>query len=617
MASQERDPFAELEQHRQQLDENVSKLRQALKHWKTWELEYEMLKEEIQHSRPRNPDAMLTIGRNLGGTLVNEKEVEELLGPKLQTKRSATQVVDMISRRVEYVHQNISSVEKQLQAIEKKVNAATVLLEPDMDDEGGFPLTDIVEELDEDGNVISSSLSHPGKAAPGIVNALQAAGVPGLEDVAAAAASTGASSSSAVNATEKSQTTEDPGPSKSETAQSDAKPEKSSKKKSVKFAEDTKTPASESPAPTLQTAGYNPEVLGFNFNRGQKVIEVDENDEEVASYPVIPKDETPEEAALRRQMLQYSLSEVGQVVAEIDLETPTVEYSDDDFEEYDDDSDEDEEEDEHGRSLRPVLSEDYKRQMAELEKKLNATRVENLGPTPIVDSVKEYADDVRRLVVKDDEDIAKAVNAPQTNSDSKNKGIRFAEELDISPPPPPAAKAEPAPTKAAAPVSTTTISDTIVERAPSSITQPSSTAPSKPAKVSRFKSARSSAAAPAASPQPPATSPFPLFPKDPIRVSEHPQGPPGTIIAPSVIERAPGSASVVPPSADDLEPEILKSEIEVAYHKARNRMIQQQGGFSGNDEEGVVDGEWIEQDENGNEKKVSRFRAARLRANGA
>jgi unconventional prefoldin RPB5 interactor 1 len=620
MASKERDPLAELEQHRQRLEENVSKLRQSLKHWKTWEFEYEMLKEEIQHSHSPDSDTMLTIGRNLGGTLVNEKEVKELLGPKLQTKRTATQVVNMISRRVDYVQQNISSVENQLQTAEKKVNAATVLLEPDLDDDGGFPLTDIVEELDDEGNVISSSLSHPGRATPGIVNALQTAGVEGLEYIAAASASTEVSNSSAARSTEDTtQPPADSAPTKSSTTDSEVKPNKSSTKKSVKFAEDTKAVAAETPAPALQSTGYNPDVLGFNFNRGEKVIELDENDEEIASYPVIPKDETPEEAALRRQMLQYSLSEVGSVVAEINLETPTVEYDDDEFEEYeDDDSDEDEEEDDHGRTIRPVLTEEYKRQMAELEKKLNATMVENIGPRPEVDPVQEYADDVRRLVVKDDEDIAKVVNAPQAEStkpDSKKKGVRFAEDLDFASPPPPAVKTELPATKPSPPVSTTTIADNIVERAPSAPTQPRSATPSKPSKVSRFKSARSSTAPPAASAQPPAVSPFPLFPQVPIQPPEHPQGPPGSIIAPSVIERAPDPTAVQPPSADGLEPEILKSEIEVAYHKARNRMIQQQGGFLANDEEDV-NGDWVERDENGKEKKVSRFRAARLRADG-
>lgn len=36
-----------LEQQRQALELNLEKLRQSLKHWQTWEAEYEGLKEEI------------------------------------------------------------------------------------------------------------------------------------------------------------------------------------------------------------------------------------------------------------------------------------------------------------------------------------------------------------------------------------------------------------------------------------------------------------------------------------------------------------------------------------------------------------------------------------------
>lgn len=36
-----------LELHRQRLEENVTKLRTALRHWKTWDAEYEGLKEEL------------------------------------------------------------------------------------------------------------------------------------------------------------------------------------------------------------------------------------------------------------------------------------------------------------------------------------------------------------------------------------------------------------------------------------------------------------------------------------------------------------------------------------------------------------------------------------------
>ena len=42
-----RDSLVDLERYRLQLEENISKLRASLRHWQTWEIEYEGMKEEI------------------------------------------------------------------------------------------------------------------------------------------------------------------------------------------------------------------------------------------------------------------------------------------------------------------------------------------------------------------------------------------------------------------------------------------------------------------------------------------------------------------------------------------------------------------------------------------
>jgi unconventional prefoldin RPB5 interactor 1 len=47
MAPPVKDSFADLERHRLRLEKHVSELQKALKHWQTWEAEYEGLKEEI------------------------------------------------------------------------------------------------------------------------------------------------------------------------------------------------------------------------------------------------------------------------------------------------------------------------------------------------------------------------------------------------------------------------------------------------------------------------------------------------------------------------------------------------------------------------------------------
>ena len=47
MAAQ-KDILQDLERRRSELEKNVADLRKSLKHWQTWEAEYEGLKEEIE-----------------------------------------------------------------------------------------------------------------------------------------------------------------------------------------------------------------------------------------------------------------------------------------------------------------------------------------------------------------------------------------------------------------------------------------------------------------------------------------------------------------------------------------------------------------------------------------
>ena len=42
-----RDSLVDLEKYRLQLEQNVAKLQASLRHWRTWEIEYEGMKEEI------------------------------------------------------------------------------------------------------------------------------------------------------------------------------------------------------------------------------------------------------------------------------------------------------------------------------------------------------------------------------------------------------------------------------------------------------------------------------------------------------------------------------------------------------------------------------------------
>lgn len=595
-----------VERRRAQLEENVSKLRQALKHWQTWEFEYEMLKEEIQSAQSPTPNQMIEIGANLRGSLVDEDEVQELLG-KDKTKRKANQVVEMISRRIDYVQQNISTVQKQLDSVEKKLAGASVLLEPEMENEEGLPLMEIEEELDEEGNVISSSVLQPGKAAPDIVEALRKAGIQktGLGKGEPLKRASGDPSSSTTPTTSTEVPTANEAASVSTAAESEPViPLPTAARKSVSFTEDTKPDPPAKKLSSLEATGYNEELADYNFTKGTKVIEVDENDNEIASYPIIPQGESPEEAALRRQMLQYGLSEVGQVVAEIDLDGPddySDEEMDDEFEEYD--SDKSEEEDQYGRSTRREISDEYRQQMLELEKKLNARMVENVGPRPDTHPLAEYSDDVRTLKVRKDETFDGTVDISEdgrSDLEPKKKGVRFADNLDISPAPQPVQDASKVklPTAKKMP----TMSETIVERASPASELPTTTT-SKSSKVSRFKSSRGALAHSTVSQLPPHQLPEP----QPV-----PQGPKGQTLANTIVERDLQPSN--PQVPDEFDPALINREVQVQYHKMRNKMIQEQGGFKPSEEE-EVDGPLLEEVD-GKTKKVSRFKAAKLKANG-
>lgn len=562
MAASAEQTLENIERRRVQLQESVDKLRRALSHWTTWEAEYAALKEELEGADDPSPDAMRDMARELEPTLLNDAEVEALLGANLATKRSANQVVDLIARRIDYVQQNSATVEKQLDTAEKQLAGVDVLLEPGVDNEEGLPMMDIEEELDEEGNAISTSLNQTGKGAAELVEVLRKAGEKNPQLAKLMGIKQEETTKDATSAGSAAQEKETPQVTKSEDTEATAPtpPTNSTEpaaapKKSVSFAEevDVQPLVDEQPSRkdkgTLETDGYNEDLADLNFTSGTKVIELGPDDEEIASYPIIPQGESPEDAELRRQMLQYGLSEVGRIVAELDLDTPVAEYSDDydeDDDDYDDDEDEeDEDEDEYGRSTKPAVTEEYRKQMAELEKKLNARMLENVGPRPETDELEEQAEAVRTLKVQKDEEFDAALagaksTAPKSTEPkstesrstespvgSKKKGVRFADDLDVSEAPKPAKPtpaAAPAPSARPAP----TMSDIVVERPVQPAQPPQPPTAPKPGKVSRFKSARAAGEQPRqmlASPQVAEAPPMPT-------------GPAGRTMANTIVEHA-------------------------------------------------------------------------------
>lgn len=610
MAATSQPSMENIEQRRLQLEENVAKLSKALEHWSTWEVEYAMLKEELEKADSPSAADMVEIGRELRGSLVNQKEVEELLGKDLKTERPANQVIDMISRRIDYVQKNRSTVEKQLEKAEKQLDGVSILTDPGLTNEEGLPMMDIEEELDENDEVKSSSVSQPGRVAPELMDALRKAGVYKSEqkkpetktsESATATSSTPdkpASSTGSPSKTLSSKSTNGSQAAPAET-KSEAAAEPSKKKKSVAFAEEVDVKTFEKPEkpqkPDFVSDPSQIDLRAWNLKPGSRVYEL-KDDEEISATHVIPADESAEDAELRRDMLQYGLEEVGQVVGEMDL------GDDDEFDdEYDEDSeddedDEDDEEDEHGRSTRPYLTDEYRQQMAELEKKLNAQMMENVGPRPDLHPLAEVADDVRSLRIRKDGEFDETMGPTEElpTKAGTDKRVSFADapadaessqsvgdQQDSSLPPAP------------------TIADTIVERTDAPSQPPS--APSKPSKVSRFKSSRASAN------QPPPILPNPPMPEPPSM----PTGPKGRTLASTVVEHTPDTIENHAP--DEFDPVVLNREITTEYHKMRNKMIQQQGGFK--ETEAEADDPLMEE-RDGKPKKVSRFLAARLKADG-
>jgi unconventional prefoldin RPB5 interactor 1 len=595
MAASTQSALEDIERRRVQLQQNVDKLRKALSHWTTWEAEYEALKEEIQAAGDASPSQIRDMARDLELTLLDHKEVEELLCKNSPSERSANQVIDMISRRIDYVRTNSATIEKNLDAAEKKLAGVDVLLEPGMDNEEGEPMMDIEEELDDEGNEVSSSVNQTGKAAAELVEVLRKAGVQKAElEKKAQEASSDTPSTSVRDPKPTSSSKPGPTPPANEPSESKSV----SAKKAVSFAEEVDV---QRPPKAIPQPNDDAKLAAVDFPQGARAVELEEEDVDL-SNAIIPDDETPEEAELRRQMLQYGMSEVGQIVAELDLDQPTASYSDDeDDDDYGDyDTEDEEEEDEYGRSTKPVITEDYRRQMMELEKKLGARMLQNVGPESSKPSLEDHIGDIRTMRVKSDDLFDESLGSPASASadtkESKKKGVRFADDLDISEAPKPVQE----PVVAVQPTvrSTPTISDTIVER---SAVPVAPVEPPKPAKVSRFKSARAVA-----------NTPPPMLPTPPVpEAPPVPSGPTGRTLANTITEHAPLPSE--PQAPDEFDPVLLNREIQAEYHKTRNRFIQRQGGFKATEEDEESP---IVEERDGKTKKVSRFMAARLKAEG-
>ena len=240
----------------------------------------------------------------------------------------------------------------------------------------------------------------------------------------------------------------------------------SNSRKSVSFTEDTKKESllehkSKTKIPTVR--------------RVDPVIALDgvQDEEAPQQQPVIPSNESTEDAALRQQMIQYNMSEVNNIVAEMNLEDDASDasYSDAGSEEVRDDSSLDEDEDNFGRTKRRVLSDEYLAEMRALEQRLNAKALQNVGPnTPL-----EFSASASGHQKEGEPPMQPTTNgAKNSPKPTTTKSVRFAEELDIQSSPPPHTKSPPpTSTKSSKPIH----ANKIIER-PYSTTL--STAPPEP-----------------------------------------------------------------------------------------------------------------------------------------
>ena len=361
---------------------------------------------------------------------------------------------------------------------------------------------------------------------------------------------------------------------------------------------------------------------------------------------IVPVEESTRDAELRRQMLEYNMRDIGSVVAEINLEEQGSEswsegedddeddgsnYGEEEKDDSDDyrgdeknsqhgsDTDEDEDEDQFGRSTRRVLDDKYVKEMQALEKKLNSMTLRNIGPESRVSKLLQV--DLENEKVdrnKQNNNAQKDAKAPST------KEVRFASELDIQ--------------DSSSPASSRIIDSHSSKKRPlqsprnEQVVSGESSKALQSTKVSRFKNERIGLAAddsklsnrPTATspgtgskgtmsaagvekrlPKPKSTSAFESI------VSSPPQPPSGPHAA-TVIERPYSSTSTKAPiEPDDLDPSLLQQQVATEYHSMRNRMIQRQGGFLASAAEEANHGR-IEL-EDGEERKVSRFKAAKLR----
>ncbi|KAF4498155.1 udp-galactose transporter like [Fusarium agapanthi] len=573
---------SDIDKQQRQLEDDLSKLQNALKHWQTWHVEYEMLKEEVEAVCKNGETELKTIHAGFEGEILKDRELDEIFGERAH--RSGEQILNILDRRIDYVTTNITSLQKQISAAETKLDES----QPDFTEDDGLLITEIIEQLDDDDNVISYKLNQPDIALPKIQDALQKAGIDDLEE----------GNSASKTEISKQKEAEHSQESPSQHTELESTTLAPSATKGVVFAADTK-----------MQDGPKPQV-SRNAKRVEEIMSHAKEQEKISNEQAyIPEDEDEEDAELRRQMLEYS-GEVGAVVAELQLEEGDsddyeYEYSDEGFED-----DDDGQEDKYGRYTGRVVTDDYRQRMLELEKKLGIkSRFTDQPEDRDGDASSEDEEGIGRIVVKPASatttssssaskpvPVKSNIKEKQPEQPNGKKGVRFAANLDIAPENEPTVlPVREAPVKEKEPI-VEPLSDKIVERS-STAKAPDTSEIKSTRKPSRFKKARDTV--------PPGPLDIPAKFLDQDRPTA-PTGPEGTTLADTLVERESIRAAPHPP--DEFDDELIYQEVADEHHKLRKKFIQREGGFLKEDESPIQPLE--EQD--GGREPVSRFKAARL-----
>lgn len=594
---QQQDQLANVETQRLKLEDNLTQLRKNLQHWQIWDADYEALKEELADLPTESDVDLEHVREAFDGELLGAKEVGEIFGG--QRQRSRDQIINVLDHRIDYVGENIRSLKKRLDAAEASLadlgDADTLSAENDE-----AQLTEIVEELDDDDNVLSYHLNTPSSSLPRVQGALEEAGIRDVPDLVA----------KQIAAPSKSERSNSPSPSDTSKVSNiprdsqNAKdpPVAPSEKKGVSFSEDTK------PGDDVPRMSRNAQRLGQIMDNAKQ------QESFLSQNPVIPQDEDPEDAALRQEMLKYSMGEVGAVVAELQLEEIGSDEEDYEFEYSDLEEEEDDDvDDNHGRYQGRVITDDYRERMLELEKKLGVRsrfteaaerRAAEAGDSS--DDEKPSGEGLGRIKIShtpaaDTNPVQSIVKKASDGASDKPKAVRFAESLDIAPEDDTETAAAPSLQGERPPVDP--MSDIVVERSSGSAAPPKHTEPRKAGKVSRFKQSRGQDTKASGIPKGPFDVPSDFVEPEPL--PEPPTHADGVTIADTLVERETKSRPVAP---DEFDESMIHDEVADEYQRMRKKFIQREGGFLKEEEAPI---ERLD-DANGATKPMSRFKAARL-----